>query len=156
MSTPALGLGACPCGSVPAGFGTPASLDTQPRNVLTCADGTQGNAALLDYTSGDYVIDQYGHKVGCDSLQQRVYLALVTVLGSAADTTLGTAWPAGTITPDLPQRNEAAVRAALKRLTDAKLVQVVAVITTPFAPTGRQVQVTWRSLVTGAVFNNFA
>lgn len=155
MSSPTLGFGTCPLGTAPFGYGSPATTDVDQAKIFLKADGTQGDAALINPRTRDYVLDARGRKVGWSALEQKVYLALVNQLGSAADLLMGIDLPSGVVTADLAQRNEQAVKAALKSLTDTNQIQIVSVTTTFLAPTATQIETKWRDVTTGAVRSTF-
>jgi len=151
----ALGFGACGFGAAAFGWGTPASTNSSTASLLLKPDGTQGNVVALDPTTGDYILDATGQKQGADSIQQKVYLALRTVLGSAADTTLGIDLPSGTITDDMTNRITLAVGAALKALTDAGLLTIVAVLVTRVKTNALRTEVQWQATADGGVQSTF-
>lgn len=155
MSTPTLGLGAAGFGSSGFGFGTPASNNSSTAALLRKEDGSIGDCVKIDTRSGDYVLDEAGNKVGWDSLEQSVYLALRTLKGSAAVATLGIELPTGVIRDDLATRNRAAVAAALKSLTDARLLELVDVLTTRLGTSAVQLEVKWKRLSTGQIQSAF-
>lgn len=138
-------MGACPAGSSPCGFGTVARLPSTVTPILRKPDGTQGDCRAIDTRTGDYVLDASGNAVGWDSLDQKVYLALRTDLGSSAEQSLGVQWPTGVIRDDMAARNKAAVVAALKRLTEAGEIVLLDVITTRIGPTRMSREVRWRA-----------
>ncbi len=147
--TPALGAGACPAGSSPAGFGVPASTPPQTVLPLLKPDGTPGDAVALDPTTGDYLLDGYGNRLGCDSVQQQVYLALQTQLGSCVVQDIGLQAPGGTVTPNLLALQRQAVVAALSPLTDVGIVQLISVQVQQVAPGSFRRLVKWRATSTG-------
>lgn len=155
MSNPNQGMGNCFMGSSRFGYGNPATQDPIQRALLRRPDGTLGDCALLDPASADYVLDADGNNVGGDSLEQRVYLALRTVLGSSAVATLGIVPIGGVITDDLAARNTKSVNAALKGLTDANAIRVLAVTTTRLGQSAIRLQVTWQAVTTGQIINSF-
>ena len=148
-------MGACPMGSAPFGVGSPAVSSSTPARPLVQFDGTPGDCARIDTRSGDWVLDHAGNKVGWDSVSQQVYLALRTELGSAAVQTTGVVWPRGTITGDLAARNRNAATAALKRLIDRQLIELIDVITARLGTSGARLEVRWRRLSTGQIESTF-
>jgi hypothetical protein len=150
-----LGMGACPMGSTPFGFGSPATAPVATRAVLVQDDGTPGECARISTTTGDYVLDGAGNKVGWSGLEQRVYLALRTELGSSAVPSLGIELPSGVIRDDAPARIRNAVAAALGDLIGANLVALVEVLVSRPGPSALGVEVRWRALSTGQVRSTF-
>lgn len=150
-----LGLGECGFGSDGFGWGAPATTNSSTASLLRQSDGTVGDVVKLDTKTGDYVLDANGNKVGWDSLSQRVYLALFTVLGSSAVATMGIDLPTGVITDDIATKNRNAVAAALKSLTDANLVELVDVITTLVGNSAVQLEVKWRDVSSGSIASVF-
>ena len=144
MTTANVGMGACHMGSSPLGFGTPATTTTVVAPLLIQADGTQGDCAALNTQTGDFILDANGNKVGWSSLNQMVYMALFTTKGSSAVADMGVLWPTGTIRGDLIAKNRQAVAAALKPLTDAKLITLLGVQTTRLGPTSVRRTVFWQ------------
>lgn len=152
MTAVNLGFGLCPMGSTPMGFGLPGSIDAMAPRPLIRVDGTQGDAALIDTTTGDYVLDASGNKVGWGALDQEVYLRLRQTLGSSADADVGIDLPVGgNITPDLAQKNRNAVELALQPLTAAAMIEIVDVITTRIngKTDAITLEVRWRDLSAG-------
>lgn len=147
MST--LGLGACGIGSTPVGVGYTAPANSTAARLFLQPDGTRGDVARISAVTGDFLLSATGEKVGWDGTSQKVYLALRTVLGSAAVQTLGIDLPTGVITANMEQRIRNAVLAALKALTTAGLIEVVDVTTKRAAQSGVQTTVTWRDTGTG-------
>ena len=150
------GLGACGYGNASYGYGDVPVGNSSTAALLKKTDGTQGDAAYIDPTTGDFVLDANGNKVGWDSLDQMVYLALATTLGSSAVTTLGIALPSGLITPNIATQNQNAVYAALKSLTDQNLITILSVVTLRQPnPDGLRLQVGWQSVSTGQIQKTF-
>jgi hypothetical protein len=126
-----LGLGFAPLGTSLAGFGVPDTAVISKPRVFIKADGTQGNAALLqpnDEGKLDYVLDASGQKVGADSVPMMVLLALKTALGSSIDGTLGLdVSEMRQFTGNSAQAADAAVRKALASLVARRLISVLSV-----------------------------
>jgi hypothetical protein len=132
-------------GYSPAPNSTAARLWIQP-------DGSRGDCGRISTVSGDYVLTDTGERVGWSSTEQRVYLALRTVLGSSAVPTMGIDLPSGGVINDnLFQRIRNAVLAALKSLTTAGLIEVVDVATARVGQSAVQTTVTWRDTGTGSL-----
>lgn len=137
-------MGTCPAGSSPCGFGLPATAPKTIVPLLIQADGTQGDCVALNTQTGDFILDANGNKQGWSSLNQRVYMALFTALGSSAVPGMGIAWPSGTIRGDVIAKNRQAVALALKPLTDAKLITLLGVQTTRVGPSSLRRVVFWQ------------
>ncbi len=118
-------------GTSPFGFGSPATTDVNVGRALAMTDGirTQGDARYIDPKTRDYAVDSdTGRILGMTSAQQRVYLALVTVKGSAADPTLGTdVRQVQTLAVNSIARIENATRAALAQLVNERAIRVVSI-----------------------------
>lgn len=127
--TAALGFGLCPFGTVPFGFGTPATFDNNIGSPLLKEDGSQGTAIFLDPATGDYVLNADTNEyIGMDVVEQMVYLALNTVRGSAFLETLGQGFSTiRVISKNIQVRVEDEVRIALSALISDKLIELVAV-----------------------------
>lgn len=155
MSTPALGMGLCPMGSSPFGFGVPADRGLGPPRLLIQQDGSQGDVVLLDTTTGDYVLDELGDKVGWNAVEQMIYLATHTVRGRSAVAVLGIRLPFGVLREDIAQRNRQAVEEALRPMVTQGLIQIVDVLTTRVGASGAQIELRWRRLPVGSVQSTF-
>lgn len=149
------GMGSCGFGNAPMGSGDIVTGAASPSRFLLKEDGTLGECAKINPVTGDFVVTARGEKVGDDSINQMVYLALRTDLGSAAVTTLGIELPSGVIRDDVKVTVRNAVLAAVKRLTDANLIAVVDVATDRLGPTSIRIHVRWQRLSTGQVFSTF-
>ena len=157
MSAFNLGLGACPMGSSPLGFGSPGAVSSIVAPLLRKPDGTYGDAVAIGPATGDYVLDEHGNKVGGISVAQRVYLALRTRLGSSAVANLGIEPFPDVIRADFETRVRAIVQAALLDLTTAGLVELVdtnigALNTNP---DGRRIAVRWKDITNGQITTTF-
>ena len=145
MSTSNLGLGLCPCGSSIAGFGQPATSPPVTAALLALANGQgQGDCAAIDPVTQDFVLDANGNKLGMSSLDQMVYLALFTTLGSCIVADQGIDWPTGVIRDNVIQQNKIAVQNALAPLIKQGLLTLVAVKTTRTGPNSLLRQVYWK------------
>lgn len=120
-----VGYGLCAAGTSSAGFGTPATGTDRNRALFITATNEVGNAAYINPSTGDYEVDSLGRPVGWDSIQQRVYLALVTAQGSAADPALGLPSKPGVINTASLALLRTQVITALAPLTSKKLIQIV-------------------------------
>jgi hypothetical protein len=150
-----LGMGACPMGSSLFGYGTTPAAPAATAALLVKLDGSQGDAALIDTQTGDYVLDAFGNKVGDSSVNQMVYLALATVLGSSAVQTMGLAPLGGVITAGTIQQAKNAIAAALKPLTDLNLIVILSIDVGRFNASGIQRRVRWQTVTTGQVQATF-
>ena len=156
MSTVTLGLGACPAGSSLLGFGTPATTPSRQARILVRDDGSTGSVVRIDPSSGDYVLDDHGNKLGDSAARQKVQLALRTMRGSSAVDTMGIEAPGGIIRDDTEDRNRLAVVAALKAMLDAGEIELIDVITTRIGGPAVEIEVRWRELPNGRAESAFA
>ncbi|WP_437489481.1 hypothetical protein WME75_10795 [Sorangium sp. So ce1014] len=130
-------------------------MNSSTAKLLRRPDGTYGDCALIDTRSGDFVLDDAGNKIGWDSLNQMVYLAVRTAVGSSAVQTMGIELPTGVITDNAATRTRNAVEAALKSMTGRNLISILDVTMTRVAQSGVQVAVKWKALSTGKVETTF-
>lgn len=146
-----LGFGHAPIGGSHMGFGTPTTVNSSAARLFIKRDGTQGNCALIDPKTGDRVVDEYGNTVGDDSINQKVYLALITIYNSSSVSNFGLQLDiTNSVINDSTQfKMKLAVLKALKHLTDPKLITVVDVIIKKFSSTGIETTVEWRNNLTG-------
>ena len=89
-ATQILGLGFCPAGLSYHGFGSPATGVMFPSSIYQQSNNQYGNARFIDPVTQDYVFAANGSLSGMSDIQQSVYLAIITSLGSSADPNLGT------------------------------------------------------------------
>lgn len=148
MSSSVLGSGLSPAGTSPAGYGSPATTTAAQSQLYIKRDGTRGNARLIDPQTGDYVLDDWGAYVGCDAVEQMVYLALATDLGSSVQSDLGLELAPGIINESTPRKIDLAIRAALKSLIDRRLIELVRVRVERAATSRMDIQVDWRDVQT--------
>lgn len=149
MGTVNLGAGLCGMGSSRCGFGTPASIDGGLPPLLRTSTGHKGEAVKLDSVTGDYVLDGSGQKLGDNAVNQMVYLALRTRLGSSAVLNLGIADFPDLITDDIVLRVQAIIRDALAALVRQGLVELVNVDVKRVKTTALSIQVNWINKTTG-------
>lgn len=142
-----LGLGFCPIGVSPWGYGVPDVADSSSVAVLKKPDGTQGAVPLI--VDGDFVLDETGQKVGADATPMMVMLALETVRNKSALRNFGLDLSLSVYSADAQNKADAAVRLALKHLTDAKKVAVQSVSLVRFGESGVQLTTRWVDLATG-------
>lgn len=142
-------------GSSGFGFGSPVTATPRSPRVLVCADGTQGNAALLDPRSGDFVLDGAGNKAGCDAIEQKVYLALRTIRGSSVVPDLGIEPEGGVLLEDFVARRRLAVEAALKDLTTSRSIVLVDVLVAREGQSSTRTEVRWRKTTEQSVRSVF-
>lgn len=85
-----LGVGQMACGVDPCGLYAPQNSSfPQGQTVLLQQDGSAGNVPFIDPSTGDYALDERGRPFGGDSVDQRVYLSLMTTLGMSSVPTMG-------------------------------------------------------------------
>lgn len=147
------GAGLMPFGSIHCGFGIPSQLNSSTAKVYIKRDGTQGNAALIDPKTGDYVLDEFGNTVGDDSINQMVYLAFNTLYNSSSVPNFG--FPIdisnSVITDGLINRIKLAVFKTVKHMTDAKVITIISVNVKRATQTGLEVIVQWRNNSTNEI-----
>jgi hypothetical protein len=150
MST---GAGYAGVGSSRVGFGTPTMINSSTAKVYIKADGTQGNCAMIDPLTGDYVLDDYGNSVGDDSVNQMVYLAFKTLFNSSAVDGFGLDIDVtnSVINDNTNLKVKLAVMKAVKHLTSARVISIVSVTTQRITSTGLQVLIQWMNLSTGEI-----
>jgi hypothetical protein len=143
------GLGCCPIGSSPWGYGVPDVANSSTAAVLKKPDGTQGAVPLI--VDGDFVLDAYGQKVGADATPMMVQHGLETVRNRNAVPNFGLDLTLSVYSADAQKRADTAVRLALKHLTDAKKISVMSVSLTRVAQSGVQLVTRWVDLANGSV-----
>lgn len=145
MSSPILGLGLCPIGIVPNGFGSPAIADPLDKNILEDSQGLLHDARLIDVTTRDYVIDSNGVTSGMSAVAQQVYLALVTTLGSSAIATLGSdVLSTRTMGDDFQRKVQRQVASALSALISSQTISLISVSVVPYEnQAGASITVVW-------------
>lgn len=149
-STVFKGFGLAPAGTAPFGFGAPALADPNIGQALTKTDGSQGEARSIDPRTRDYAFDEKGRVKGIDSVQQQVYLALVTVRDSSSVTGLGQLFSSiKLITANLQTQMTNEVRQALSRLIAENKVQLVSVRVELTPSKAALVHVEWLDLTKG-------
>lgn len=93
MSTPPtspFGMGFCPLGFSLFGYGSPATAATQSgRTLEQVPNGASRDARFIDPYSRDYIIDANGLLAGQSAIQQQVFLAIMTTMGTAANPNVG-------------------------------------------------------------------
>ena len=124
-----LGMGLCPAGTSIAGWGYNQIADSTTVKLFRKSDGSYGNVAALDYSNGDYILDPItGIPTGENSVQQMVALVCKTSLNSSCLQGFGIDISSiKTITSNIKQKFELAIRAAVKHMTDKKLIDIISV-----------------------------
>jgi hypothetical protein len=117
------GIGDSPLGTSPFGIG-------QPDALALLESAADSGARLLDPTTGDYTIDSDTTRfTRSPNVKQLVVIALRTRLGSAAAALdLGIKLPEK-LGQTFQAEASASVRAALRHLTDNKIIRVISVQT---------------------------
>lgn len=128
---PNIGFGLAPAGTSQFGFGAPASAVAIVGRPFDMTDQfrTAGDSRRIDPTTRDFVIDEdTGRVLGMTANQQRVYLALITQLGSSADSLLGSEiLSIETVTRNIVSRVDNEVRRALGPLVAEGSIEIVSV-----------------------------
>lgn len=149
-----LGYGLSGFGNSIFGYGTPGVSDSSAAKMFIKSDGTKGNVAKIDFSTGDYVLDAGGNPVGDNSVNQMVYLALKTTKNSSSLRNFGIdLLSIKTVTENIKLKFNLAVSSALKHMTDRKLISIISVdvnqiINKPGAIT---VNVKWRDETSGDI-----
>jgi hypothetical protein len=122
-----LGMGLNPAGISILGWGYNQIADSTTVKLFRKADGSYGNVSALDYSNGDYLLDPItGIPTGENSVQQMVALACKTSLNSSCLQGFGIDISSiKTITDNISQKFELAIRAAVKHMTDRKLIDII-------------------------------
>lgn len=146
-STPYRGFGLAPFGLAPFGYGSPTIANPNIGLIFKKTDNSIGGGRFIDPVTRDYAIDsETGRLVGQDSVQQLVYLALVTVKGSSAVTNLGQSFTSiqlKTENIDVIIKNE--VNLALKKLITQKLITLNDVVV-DFVNGAARIRVVWTDI----------
>ena len=143
MSTSTLGAGAAPAGGSVAGFGVPATATAPvPQSFVN------GAAVAIDPVKRDYTFDANGNRNRMTSTQQLVYLAILTVRGSAGTPTMGMEPLPDVFSENTSSRVKQAVYRALLPYTSTTpaLIQVVSVNVSRKPNGPMQLAVVWRDL----------
>lgn len=129
-TTPYKGFGICPIGSVPFGYGSPATARPNIGAALTTTKGTAGNARLIDPRTKDYVIDpNTGRPMGDDGIRSMVYLALTTIKGTSTVTDLGNEFDTVKLKNEKTEAQlQDLTRQALAELVNQKLIRIESVV----------------------------
>lgn len=142
-----LGLGACPLGSTPIGFGIYTSLNSTAGKLYQDNDGIIRNAEKINIETGQVEYDQEtGIPKGMDSVQQMVYLALRTVQGSSIIPTFGLKFNLKTINSSTKQKIQQAVEGALANLVSRRLIEIVEITVDRIKLNAIFYQLKWKNL----------
>lgn len=146
-----LGAGMAPAGSSIVGYGSPSMVNSSTAKLWIKSDGSQGNCAKIDPTTGDYALDGYGNSIGDDSINQMVYLAFRTILNSSTIKGFGIDINVTdyTMSTNIEKRVKLAVLKAVKHLTDPKIITIESIIVNRLTPTGIDVKINWINNSTG-------
>jgi hypothetical protein len=148
-----LGVGMAPGGSSSGGYGVPDSAAVPVNAVLPSpVTGFSQSSRALNPATNSYSFTPDGRIQGVATVPGMVQLALTTVVGSSAITTLGQSFT--TIQEkgaNYPSQVTSAISSALAYLVNQKLVQIISVSVADVAsnPDGTICQLSWRDLTTG-------
>lgn len=145
------GAGHCKAGSSAAGYGEPDQGSDKENAFMKTQDGKQGGAHLIE--NGDYVMDGYGRPVAISSIQQRVYLAILTAKGSSANRELGVSHPGYLINDATIEARTNAVKAALASMVKQRLIEVISIEVTSPVRNRISTHVKWKDLTSGTLRN---
>lgn len=129
--TPPKGMGFCPFGFAPFGYGSPATAgDNEGRTLQKTVNGSSGDARQIDPYTRDYNIDENGFIIGQSSIAQQVFLACITSIGSSANPTLGSQFRnLKTFNPSTFQSSvNVIIQKALSSLIKAGTISLVGVV----------------------------
>lgn len=84
--------------------------------VNITGDNTIQGARYIDLQTGDYAVDDNGHFIGMDSVQQQVLMCMFTNFGSAASPIGQTLLNIKVISPNIAGQVQSAVQSALANL----------------------------------------
>lgn len=150
------GLGLCPAGQSYAGFGSVATEAETNRQDLIIDEGPLkgqiGDCRLIDPVTQDYRYNSNGYMVGGIGIQQKVYLALLTVKGSSAQLNLGQSFSnVKVIGTNFLQQITSEVNNALSDLISKKQISLNAVvpIRDPISNTMIRIDIQWTDLISG-------
>lgn len=121
-----LGFGLAPFGTSAYGYGQFDYSATDPKPALfQQLNGDPGQTALIDPTTGDYVVDQRGREIGTDNISIKVQLALLTLKNSSAVDNFGLDLSSLDIFKANTQSTiQAAIRIALSDLVKKKQISI--------------------------------
>jgi hypothetical protein len=145
------GFGSQPFGSSPYGIGTPAVAPATGGSILRdeFSGETHGSRSIDPYTR-DYVLDDNGRILGMSDTKQLVILAVLTDKGSSAMRQLGHELKSiDRITPNFSRRVDNTLRAAVKHITDRRMIEVIGTEVQVLRPGVAFARLRWRDLVTG-------
>lgn len=151
MASDVLGFGLAPFGSSVFGFGSPAVSGSTTVPILYNPDNPFADCEKLT-ASGDYDLDDRGRTKGDSAISQRVYLALFTELGSAAQTDLGIEPMPKVINESTAELIKMNVEKALSTLIKERSIALLDVKTERFHSTGLLILVRWINLKTREIF----
>lgn len=145
------GIGVQAAGVSPAGLGDAATATAQSGSVFKdSSTRRQLDCRRINATTGQYEFGTDGRIVGDTTVRQLVKLAFKTSLGTATDSTLGQNFFAiKDITNDIEQQVRTRSAEALRRMTDARLVELVDTRVERSASGALLVTVLFRDLTTG-------
>jgi hypothetical protein len=150
-----LGAGLSPFGVSLAGFGS-ISPGSEPKDTLWFnQDNSQGSARYIDPVRQDYVVNTQGYIGGMQGTQQLVYLALLTVKGTASDPNVGQAFSnIKIISTNFQQKITAEVQSALANLITNKLIILNSIDIIQGPATRLNVKVNWTDTQSNLSFTN--
>lgn len=138
-----MGLGTSSCGLSPFGYGTPTTTTAPPSGP----SGTR----FIDYRTRDFGIDsETGQLKQSSSLQQRIYIKLMTAMGSSTvQPTFGVTLP-DKMGEGFEKQTALAVANAFKQETDVEKIMLIEQIVVEKLSTGRaQITLIYTDLTTG-------
>lgn len=146
---------ALPGSGPPYGTGTPTTAPLATGNILADSTGTTTGSRFIDPTTRDYVIDSNGRTTGMSNVQQLVYLAVSTDLGSSAVQALGQQLKQiDRITANFERQVTTTLTASVQHIVDQGLMQVVDVIVERVGPSVARARLRWRDLSVDASTTN--
>lgn len=148
-----IGFGQASFGGSQFGYGTPSQVNSSIAKMWIKQDGTQGNSAMINPATGDYLLDANGNSIGADSVDNMVYLAIQTQYNSSTVPGFG-------LNIDFTNTNSVTMNTgklrvgvanALAHLIKPGVISLVSVVINRMSSTGYQIEIKWRNLSTGDI-----
>lgn len=121
------GFGTMPFGTQPFGLGTPATAGSNAGALLPDVYGVTQGSRYIDSSIRQYTYGANGNSAGMSNTAQLVLMAVLTVAGSSAQTSLGLENPSGVIGPNFVSQQQTKITNALAALVAAKTIAVTAI-----------------------------
>jgi hypothetical protein len=144
------GLGFSSYGFSSYGFGSPSIYITSKIPVFITSSGTQGNAASINPTTGDFNVDSSNNIQGDNFINQKVILALGTGFNTSVLANFGLDLSSiQTVTQNIQLKVNIAVKNALSALVSANQIAINNIIVSQTSiPNRININVQWTNLLT--------